>query len=479
MGISSTSTVSPLSQRLWRWHFFAGLIVCPFAILLSITGAIYLFKPQIDNTIENRINLSAPAIQQSQQTLDASVIFDTLIAQHTGAILKSYQLAKVNDRTVEIELLHEDGQKRIYWVDIYSAQVLHSAVSDQQFLSLVKKIHSELLLGNKGSYFVELMASWLIILIITGVYLWLAKAFKQPKKSHILQRMLTPRLKDQENRKKGRNLHGVIGLWFTVPILVILLSGLPWTQLWGSGFKKVQAILQLNDIGQEWFVTLKSTSPKPKPHKNADNLWEINSPSKTRYRTDRAQTEHGSVSAHHSSATPLAYTSSTDGITLSEIEQRISSISLTPPIRIQPPISKLGVWTVRSMPQNRSQRTTLHYDRFSGDEIMRIDFSDHNALKRFTAHGVSLHEGALFGWLNQLLGLLTAIAIIVISIMGFIIWWLRKPENSLGAPEKVQQPLSKALLALIIILGILLPAAGISILIIAFFEYIALKLFNR
>ena len=27
----------------WRWHFYAGLFVIPFMILLSITGIIYLF----------------------------------------------------------------------------------------------------------------------------------------------------------------------------------------------------------------------------------------------------------------------------------------------------------------------------------------------------------------------------------------------------------------------------------------------------
>mgnify|MGYP003608572640 CR=1 FL=1 len=32
----------------WRWHFYAGLFVIPFMILLSLTGIVYLFKPQLD-----------------------------------------------------------------------------------------------------------------------------------------------------------------------------------------------------------------------------------------------------------------------------------------------------------------------------------------------------------------------------------------------------------------------------------------------
>ena len=33
---------------LWRWHFYAGLFCIPFVITLSISGAIYLFKPWFD-----------------------------------------------------------------------------------------------------------------------------------------------------------------------------------------------------------------------------------------------------------------------------------------------------------------------------------------------------------------------------------------------------------------------------------------------
>ncbi|MFT8816373.1 PepSY domain-containing protein, partial [Acetobacter fabarum] len=39
---------------LWRWHFFSGLFCLPFVAFLSLTGAVYLFKPQIDDWIDWR-----------------------------------------------------------------------------------------------------------------------------------------------------------------------------------------------------------------------------------------------------------------------------------------------------------------------------------------------------------------------------------------------------------------------------------------
>ena len=40
-----------LYRLVWRWHFYAGLIVAPFAVLLALTGAIYLFQPQIEDIV--------------------------------------------------------------------------------------------------------------------------------------------------------------------------------------------------------------------------------------------------------------------------------------------------------------------------------------------------------------------------------------------------------------------------------------------
>lgn len=35
-------------RTVWRWHFYAGLFCVPFVIILSLTGAAYLFKPQVE-----------------------------------------------------------------------------------------------------------------------------------------------------------------------------------------------------------------------------------------------------------------------------------------------------------------------------------------------------------------------------------------------------------------------------------------------
>src|SRR5690606_6786311 len=53
------SYMNGLRQRVWRWHFLAGLVVVPFALLLATTGGIYLFKPQVEAFTERSINAMA------------------------------------------------------------------------------------------------------------------------------------------------------------------------------------------------------------------------------------------------------------------------------------------------------------------------------------------------------------------------------------------------------------------------------------
>ena len=88
---------------------------------------------------------------------------------------------------------------------------------------------------------------------------------------------------------------------------------------------------------------------------------------------------------------------------------------------------------------------------------------------------MSLHEGALFGWLNQLLGVLTALAITCISCFGLYSWWLRRPQSGPGMPEPVASPPSAGLAVGIVLLGVLLPAAGISFVLIYAVEWFAVR----
>ena len=119
------------------------------------------------------------------------------------------------------------------------------------------------------------------------------------------------------------------------------------------------------------------------------------------------------------------------------------------------------------MSQQRSERVTINFHPITADELSRIEFADRHPVRRAVSHGISLHEGVLFGWFNQLLGLLTAVAIIVLSTFGLLIWWLRRPKGQVSAPPKVTGTVPLPLILLILVMGLLLPASGISFIVVS------------
>lgn len=445
-----------LQQRIWRWHFYAGLLSLPIAILLSITGTIYVFKPQIEQWQDNSIYRSAEALQKDS-ILSADELYAAALNHYPEAKLKRYLLPKPGDVAAKIELVIK-GQKHMLWLHRNSGEILYKTPSDSQFLSIVKNLHGELLAGSNGSYVVEFVASWMIVLIVSGIYLYWPTNRSQSF-SVTLRDILLPRFRGVPKRTMLRNLHGSVGLWFSLLILVFLLTGLPWTQLWGNGFKKIQNTMQWGGPGQEWRITLKS-GDKPSataPKSDGLDLWSIDG-------------NEGDV--------VLQSTPQVQGkrVSMQSIVNKPEVHVLAHPVQLQAPKADNGVWTVRSMTAYRPDRVTLHYDQWTGEPIMRIGFEDYHPVKQTVSYGIALHEGALFGFLNQILAATIAMSLVVLSISGALMWWQRRPKGKLAAPKRtVNGKASTGVVLITLVLAAFLPMVAIGFILVISIELLRIS----
>jgi uncharacterized iron-regulated membrane protein len=63
-----------------------------------------------------------------------------------------------------------------------------------------------------------------------------------------------------------------------------------------------------------------------------------------------------------------------------------------------------------------------------------VRWQHYGNVARATEMGVMLHEGKLFGSLNQIAILLVCLMILLSSVSGLVIWWKRRPQGRLGVP---------------------------------------------
>jgi len=408
---------SKLYRTLWRWHFYAGLFCIPFILSLSITGAIFLFKPQImawtDRAYQN--------LEISGERASPQAHIQAAKDHLPGAKFSSYRLPETQGQAVVVTLM-QAGQRHLVYVHPHSLDILKSLPFDNQFIRIVRKLHGELLLGNSGSLFVELAGCWALVLIITGLYLW------WPRSATGLAGVVYPRIR-QGGRTFWRDLHAVTGFWVSVFTLFLIISGLPWALVWGSTFKEIRSIGK-PDVSQDW--TVSASSPQP--------------------------------SSAQQPAVDLSETMS------EELLQKAHALNFSHPVELGADRKQKGVWKLSSGDQNRMNRADAWFD--SKGELIKVQtFSDRQTIDKVIGIGISAHEGHLFGWLNQLLGLLTTLGLILVSVSGFILWRKRKPDAVLGAPKALpNKRVGQGVFYITLVLSVLLPVVAGSLVIIALIE---------
>ena len=453
----STTTTEGAAKRgwpgynaIWRWHFYAGLFCIPFILWLPITGSIYLFKPQIEAWLERPYE----QLQVTGARASAETQVEAALAAMPGSVLNSYELPATPHSAVRVLVGHGTDLFRIY-VHPETLQILKQESEDGRLMNLLFYLHGEFLLGTPGSMLVELAASWTIMLFITGLYLW------WPRNTQGLAGIVYPRL-GRGGRIFWRDLHSVTGLWISFFTLFLLISGLPWATSWGGMLQELREIGASTVVKQDW-----STG-------QASDL----------ERRQAMNTPASAVSGHAGHQLDEQYAGkAVAGYDYSGLDRMIATVQalhLAPPVLIAPPskdapawvpVSKTD-WTARSESQNRPLRVNLVLDERTGAIKSREDFADRPLLDRIIGIGVAAHEGQLFGWPNQALGLFTAMGLMLMTVSSIVMWWRRRSPGTLGAPKatRVLPRFSIVLIVIIVFLGLILPLLGISILVVAIIE---------
>ncbi len=436
-------------RAVWRLHFYAGILVAPFAIFLAVTGSIYLWKPQYEEFKYSRVfnvPVRAASVSAAAQ-LDAA-----RAAAPPGLRAQTFQPSFAPGRTAQVVFKPAGAgqfeQGLNLFVDPHTGAVVGSIDDRTRFMRVVHDLHGTLLAGRIGQYIIELAASWALVLFLTGLYLaW-------PRPRFAVRGFLLPRLR-AKGRLFWRDIHAVPAVWLSLATIFMLSTGLLWTQAAGGWYRAVSAMLGQATPGETSAGAHRSELTGWSPPLQAGLAEKIDALAST-------PPGHEGHAGHGMSAVPASIGPEANALPLDRVVALAAEHRVPTPYIIALPVGPLGVYSVLSDRNQALTRAYLHLDQYSGKVLADVRFADFGALAQFSLWGIIAHEGQLFGLANQILGTLAAGGVFLLAASGLVMWWKRRPAGGLAAPV-ASGALPRPVILGTAALALLLPLLAVSL----------------
>lgn len=456
---------SPVGNRsyrtLWRWHFYAGLFVMPFLVVLAITGTLYCFQPQIEPLLYPHRLIVTP--QATPRLDEDALLARARAAMPAGALATTARIASRADRSAEFIFRLADGSKQSVYVNPYDGAVLGTLDIDRRFMQIDRMIHRKLLLGKPGELLMELVACWTLVMIGSGVALW------WPPGAMSARAALVPDM-SRRGRPLWKSIHATLGIWLALGALAFVTTGLPWTGSWGKQFKALATSAKLGAPAGAWGgLPLHSTRPGHEHEPSTTTPRKAHSsdmdsmPGMTMDDMPFPQVPWA-VGAVHVPRSPNAAAPGEHPLSLARIVAQMRASGLVDGYDVALPASPEGVYTVSYFPDDPTLERTVYIDQYSGAVLKDIRYRDYGAVGKAISYGTSLHMGRYFGVVNQILCAAISLGLAALAVTGCVMWWMRRPSGTLGAParERAAVPMRGWKTALVV-LGIVFPLMGMTL----------------
>ncbi|WP_434156656.1 PepSY-associated TM helix domain-containing protein [Clavibacter nebraskensis] len=388
---------------LLRLHFLAGILVGPFILVAALSGAAYALAPTAEQVVYAH-ELHAPATG-STVPLAAQVEAAEAVVGGSGTLVAVRPAPAPGDTTRV--MFTGDGlipsQTRAIFVDPADASIrgdlpVYGTSGALPLRTAISDFHRRLGLGDAGRIYSELAASWLGIVTLAGLGLWVARWRRSPRRRDLVR---------PDARATGYrrilSWHASTGVWLVAGALFLSATGITWSQFGGQNVTNLRAALS--------WQTPTLTTALPGAGAGAGPA--------------SAADPHA---GHHASATPSA-TPAVDPATFDEVLRVAQGVNVdTGRVEITPPKDSGSAWTVSEI--QRSFPTEVDQVAVDGSTLQVVghtDFADYPFPAKLARWGIDTHQGSMFGLPNQLLLAVTALGIAAMVVFGYLMWWKRRP----------------------------------------------------
>lgn len=433
----------PPSQRSWRpliarLHFYAGVLVAPFLLVAAVTGGLYALAPTLERVVYGdllTVDAAGTALPLRDQVIAAQEAFPGLPLTGLRPAANPTESTRVYlaDPALDDELL------RAVFVDPHTGRVLGDKPTWLGYLPLstwLDGLHRHLNLGEPGRIYSEIAASWLWVVALGGLYLWVVRAAGDRRRGR------TRRILTLDRRVRGRsrtlNWHGATGVWLLGALLFLSATGITWSTYAGAHVTDIRSALN-------WERPQLDTALP-----GGDHAGHGGAPMNHEH-LDASTVDYDRVLAAARGAgvrAPLEVTLPTgagESLSVTEIEK---------PYRLTTNAAAVD-------PVTNTVTGEIDYRR------------DYSVIAKLADWGIRAHMGLLFGLLNQLLLLAVAVGLVTVIVRGYVMWWQRRPTRGSdwavgrpplrGAIRRLHPAAIAGLVVAVLAVGWFLPLLGVTL----------------
>jgi uncharacterized iron-regulated membrane protein len=399
-----------LYRVIWRWHFYAGMIVAPTLIVVAATGALYIFKDELEAVIYPGVTYVEPAAERA-----------SFEEQKAAALAATPEMPRFifmqvfTDPERATNFVMAGSTVRYNYVDPYRGKYL-GGIDAGGFFDDVLALHRSLFTSSTGRFIVDLTTCWTIVLVATGIYLW------WPRKGNQLWGVWLPRLR-RNLYLVLRDLHTVSGVYLAVIAIVISLTGLVYSYSWGTA---VTYAAQQTEAYDMFSKPMLCKSPPEAPDLPLDRLIAV------------AQAKM-------------------PGQTLTIWFPRVPN----------------GVYlALGASGYGPNVHEMLFLDRATGEILDDRYLSETKPMYQVGAWAYALHVGTVLGQPGKWLWLVACVVLMTSPLTGIWMWWVRRPRGTLGLPRRVNVVRPWWLIAIVAVTSVLLPTMGFSVVVVLAIEFV-------
>lgn len=384
------SKKSPVKKWIKKIHLWLGLFIGFLIIIISLSGALYVFKDEIENITRKEFIYHHEKKLSQKKILPIRKLEKIINTQiHEKYPLywvtipldphKSYMFYWYEHNENAWNYFDELIVYKLAYVNPYNGKILKIYDEKNGFFNIVKMIHwSFLLKRDWGKYVVGIPVIIFVIMLISGIILW------WPKNKAARNQRFWFKWKNIKNwKRKNYDLHNILGFYSSIFALILTITGLYYS------FFTVQLIIYiLFSGGDTHYPNYPEITTRAPVEVRADNPLDIiiNKIKKLYPSSDKFILDLG--------------------------HQHIDNSHKRPYFQV----------SVQHLPDSFYKNSTLLFDENSGALLNVHNPEDKNFGEKVTDANYDIHVGAILGLPTKIIAFLVSLLIASMPVTGFLIW---------------------------------------------------------